>query len=147
MAHEKALINDEYDKSLLGSNEAGTETRRLIVTDKGLKVDTEIVIDGDVNVGNVGLVNTSETEINPATEDKQNSIISEIQDVEAEIAKMVGFEIGEYNYIALTYVAAGNGAGEIETVVYKTGGAGGTTVATLTLAYDASNRISSVTKT
>ena len=52
-----------------------------------------------------------------------------------------------HDYIALTYVAAGNGAGEIETAVFKTGGSGGTTVATLTLAYNADNEISSVTKT
>ena len=74
------------------------------------------------------------------TEAKQDDIITELQ-------KLVGFEIGEYNYIALTYVAAGDGAGEIETVIYKTGGSGGTTVATLTLAYNAANEISSITKT
>lgn len=52
-----------------------------------------------------------------------------------------------FDYIALTYVAAGNGAGEVETATYKTGGALGTTVATLTIAYDANNEISSITKT
>ena len=52
----------------------------------------------------------------------------------------------EYNYIALTYVAAGNGVGEVETATYKTGGSGGSTVATLTLTYDASNRVASVTR-
>ena len=52
-----------------------------------------------------------------------------------------------FDHVALTYVAAGNGAGEIETAVYKTGGSGGTTVATLTLAYDGNNNISSVTRT
>lgn len=57
------------------------------------------------------------------------------------------FGIGGYDYIALTYVATGNGAGEIETVVYKDGGASGATVATLTLAYNADNEISNVTKT
>jgi hypothetical protein len=31
-------------------------------------------------------------------------------------------------------------------VVYKTGGSGGTTLATLTLAYDGSNNLTSVTK-
>lgn len=51
-----------------------------------------------------------------------------------------------YDYISLTYVASGNGIGEIETVVYKTGGASGTTVSTLTLAYNASNEITSVTR-
>ena len=52
-----------------------------------------------------------------------------------------------FDYIALTYVAAGNGEGEVETAIYKTGGSGGTTVATLTLAYNASNEISNITKT
>ena len=51
-----------------------------------------------------------------------------------------------YDYIALTYVASGNGAGEVETVVYKTGGSGGTTVATLTLGYNASDELSSVAR-
>jgi hypothetical protein len=51
-----------------------------------------------------------------------------------------------FDYQALTYVAAGNGAGEVETVTYKTGGSGGTTVATLTLTYDSSNRVASVTR-
>jgi len=51
-----------------------------------------------------------------------------------------------YDYLALTYVAAGNGAGEVETVTYKSGGSAGTVVATLTLTYDCSNRIASVTK-
>lgn len=52
----------------------------------------------------------------------------------------------EYDYLSLTYVAAGNGAGEIETVTYKNGGASGTTVATLTLTYDSSDRLETVTR-
>lgn len=55
-----------------------------------------------------------------------------------------GLNIPIYDYIALTYVSAGNGVGEIETAIYKTGGSGGSTVATLTLTYDANNNLSSV---
>lgn len=51
-----------------------------------------------------------------------------------------------YDYMSLTYVASGNGAGEVETVTYKSGGASGTTVATLTLTYDASNRVETITR-
>lgn len=51
-----------------------------------------------------------------------------------------------HDYVATTYVAAGNGVGEIETVTYKTGGSGGTTVATLTLTYDANDKLSTVTR-
>jgi len=52
----------------------------------------------------------------------------------------------KFDYIALTYVAAGNGAGEVETATYKTGGASGTTVATITLTYNADDEIASITR-
>ena len=52
----------------------------------------------------------------------------------------------EYDYIALTYVTSGNGTGEIETVTYRSGGASGTVVATLTLTYDASDNLETVTR-
>lgn len=48
-----------------------------------------------------------------------------------------------YDTLNLTYVAAGNGAGEIETVEYVKDG---TTIATLTLTYDASNRIITIVR-
>lgn len=54
-----------------------------------------------------------------------------------------GFMIGAYDTIELTYVPSGNGVGEIETVTYKSGA---TTLATLTLAYNADNKLTSVTK-
>lgn len=49
----------------------------------------------------------------------------------------------QYDELDLTYVAAGNGAGEIETVTYKLNTA---TIATLTLTYDAQNRITNVVR-
>lgn len=48
-----------------------------------------------------------------------------------------------YDEIDLTYVAAGNGVGEIETVTYSLEGS---TVATLTLSYDSSDRLSNVVR-
>ena len=60
---------------------------------------------------------------------------------------IAGFTVTGYDYIALTYVAAGNGAGEIETAIFKQNGASGTTIATLTLTYNASNEVATVTKT
>lgn len=47
----------------------------------------------------------------------------------------------EFDYIALTYTGT-----NLTGVVYKTGGSGGSTVATVTLAYTG-NRLDSVTKT
>ena len=49
----------------------------------------------------------------------------------------------EYDQIDVTYVASGNGAGEVETATYKLSAV---TVATLTLSYDSSNRLISVVR-
>ena len=71
-----------------------------------------------------------------ATETTLASVLSEVQ-------KIVGFALGEYDEIDITYIAAGNGAGEIGTVVYSFA----TVVQyTLTLTYDASNRLINVLK-
>jgi hypothetical protein len=52
-----------------------------------------------------------------------------------------GFSLPAYDYISLGYTGD-----NLTSVVFKLGGSGGTTVATLTLAYSGSN-LSSVTKT
>jgi len=49
----------------------------------------------------------------------------------------------QYDEINLTYVTSGNGIGEIETVVYKNQT---NTVATLTMTYDGSDKLSSVVR-
>jgi hypothetical protein len=56
-------------------------------------------------------------------------------------AVVQGLEIPAHDYIDLSYTGA-----NLTGVVYKDGGSGGTTVATLTLAYDGSNNLISVTK-
>jgi len=50
----------------------------------------------------------------------------------------------EHDEIVLTYVASGNGEGEIETVVYKLVTV---TQATLTLSYNADNKLTGVVRT
>lgn len=52
----------------------------------------------------------------------------------------------EYDYIELTYAAAPN-QDDVTQVVYKQGGASGTTVATLAIAYNSNRNIESVTRT
>lgn len=69
-----------------------------------------------------------------------------VSTVEGLLAGIAGFITEAYDYVALTYVAVGNGEGQIQTATYKSGGSGGTTVATLTITYDAQNRIADVTK-
>lgn len=48
-----------------------------------------------------------------------------------------------YDEIALTYVVAGNGIGEVETVTYSKDSV---SIATLTLTYDAQNRVINVVR-
>jgi hypothetical protein len=56
------------------------------------------------------------------------------------IPTVTGLEIPKHDYVSLTYSGS-----NLTGVVYKTGGSGGTTVATLTLTYSGSN-LTSVTK-
>lgn len=78
-------------------------------------------------VKDVGLKNSGLSVINPATEET--------------LLKVLGFQIPVYDYISLGYTGS-----NLTTVVYKTGGSGGTTVATLTLAYTGS-QLDSIVKT
>jgi hypothetical protein len=57
-------------------------------------------------------------------------------------SKVAGWDIPIHDYRALGYTS-----GNLTSVTYKTGGAGGTTVATLTLGYDGSGNLVSLTKT
>lgn len=110
-----------------------------------------------------------------ATEAKQDTAISELQSIDAKLdsqataanqstanaslstiagdttsldAKLRSADVTEaHDYRAYTYVAAGNGAGKVETITYKSGGSGGSTVATQTFTYDANDRVSSIAKT
>jgi hypothetical protein len=59
------------------------------------------------------------------------------------LSVVAGLEIPDHDYISLSYVS---GTTTLTGVVYKTGGSGGTTVATLTLAYDNDDNLASVTK-
>jgi len=54
---------------------------------------------------------------------------------------VTGLEIPTHDYISLTYSGT-----NLTGVVYKRGGSGGTTVATLALTYDGSGNLTSVTK-
>lgn len=70
---------------------------------------------------------------------------SEIALITAANNKMASSDVSEdFDYRAFAYVGATN---KIDTITYKTGGSGGTTVATQTFGYDGSDRITSITKT
>lgn len=84
---------------------------------------------------------------NPVTDVQITGPVTVSNEVEVKndsgnpIPVVTGLEIPEHDYIALTYTGD-----NLTGVEYKTGGAGGTTVATLTLAYDGNDNLTSVTK-
>lgn len=49
-----------------------------------------------------------------------------------------------YDYVAMSNA---DGNGNYQTIVYKSGGSGGTTKATLTITYDGNSNITSITRT
>ena len=62
------------------------------------------------------------------------------------VQDIAGLYIPQHDYVTMTYVAAGNGVGEIETITYKQGGARGTTVAVMTPGYNADHKLTTVTQ-
>lgn len=60
-----------------------------------------------------------------------------------DVSELVGLGIPRHDYIENTYDDSNN----LLTATFKTGGAGGVVVATLTMTYDGSNNLLTVTKT
>lgn len=115
------------------SNDAGNP---IPVSDAGgsLTVDSPNLtsIDGKLPalVGGKIPVDASVSITGVATEAKQDVIIS-------DTSSIAGLKVPAHDYISLSYTGT-----NLTSIVYKTGGSGGTTVATLTLAYSGSQLIS-----
>jgi hypothetical protein len=114
---------------MIGKTDAGA---RLPVN-----VDTRgrVVISGTVaSIGNVETILNAQTAI-------ETVMAADLSATKASAASIAGMAIPANDYMALSYTGS-----NLTSIVYKTGGSGGTTVATLTLAYDGSGNLTSVTK-
>lgn len=84
---------------------------------------------------------------NPVTDVQITGPVTVSNEVEVKndsgnpVPTIQGLEIPAHDYISMTYTGS-----NLTGVVYKDGGSGGTTVATLTLAYDVNDNLTSVTK-
>jgi hypothetical protein len=80
-----------------------------------------------------------------AKQDTTNALLTttsaDVAATKASAASIAGMAIPANDYMALSYTS-----GNLTSIVYKSGGSSGTTVATLTLGYDGSNNLTSVTK-
>lgn len=72
---------------------------------------------------------------------RTTELVAIASDSDHAVATLTGLSIPEHDYIALSYTGS-----NLTGVVYKSGGSSGTTVATLTLAYDGNSNLTSVTK-
>jgi len=77
----------------------------------------------------------SSTTIGLATTAKQDEVIDELEVINSLVPT-------KYDYISLSYTGS-----NLTGVVFKIGGSAGSTASTLTLAYDGSDNLTSVTKT
>lgn len=68
--------------------------------------------------------------VSPFLDDNNNNLMRQVFN---------GFKIGKYDYVSLGYTGS-----NLTTIGFQIGGVGGTTLGTLTLAYDGSNNLSSI---
>jgi len=111
----------------------------------GNKVPVAVDAAGKLQIGGVQLDNLNlNTDQIEAKQDTTNAILTttaaDLAATKASAASIAGMAIPPNDYISLSYTS-----GNLTSVVYKSGGASGTTVATLTLAYSGSDLVS-VTK-
>ena len=106
----------------------------VTTTTAGTKEALDVnLVTGDISIGAVEIKDgTTDTR---AIVDSTNSL-----KVFDAVANALVPEV--YDYISLVYTGS-----NLTSVLFKTGGAGGSTVSTLTLAYDGSDNLTSVTKT
>lgn len=86
-------------------------------------------------------LNSQTTELQAANA-SLDAIEADVNSLEAKTAS--GMVTEAHDYQEITYVGVTT---RIDTVTFKSGGSGGTTVAVLTMGYDGSDRLTSVTKT
>jgi hypothetical protein len=88
---------------------------------------------------------TADLSLIEGKQDTTNAILTttaaDVASLKVSNTKVPGFSLPTYDYISCSYTGS-----NLTGVVYKSGGSSGTTVATLTLGYDGSNNLTSVTK-
>jgi hypothetical protein len=113
---------------------APTEAQPLLVD----AATGRLLVDTEANL-------TADLSLIEGKQDTTNAILTttaaDVASLKVSNTKVPGFSLPTYDYISCSYTGT-----NLTGVVYKSGGSSGTTVATLTLGYDGSNNLTSVTK-
>lgn len=126
--------------------EADVEAAVTELTAVNAELDTQSSTLSDIST-DTGSIDTKLTTTNSTLSNIDTSLNNMEADLDELNSRLAGSLVPEtFDYVSLTYVTVGDGIGEVETATYKLGGAGGSTVATLTLAYDANDKLASVTR-
>lgn len=138
--HGAVVLNP--DGSNIGSSpslptDAATETEQQAQTALLTTIEANQLPDGH----NVTIDNASIAVTGTVTADLSATDNAVLDSINLELQKLNSLVPAVYDYISLTYTGD-----NLTSVVFKTGGSGGTTVSTLTLAYTG-DRLDSVTKT
>jgi hypothetical protein len=127
-----------------GGGGGATSANPAVGPDGVTRVPLSVNSDGELKVNVEASVDADLAQI----ESQLNTIIgietpqaADVANINTNTASIAGLQIPPYNYVSCSYTGS-----NLTGVVYKTGGSGGTTVATLTLTYDGSNNLTSVTK-
>jgi hypothetical protein len=135
------LLNDLVAS---GGGGGATSTNAAVGPDGVTRVPLNVNSAGELKVNVDASVDADLSQI----ENKLDTIIgietpqaADVANIKTNTASIAGMQIPPYNYVYCSYTGS-----NLTGVVYKTGGSGGTTVATLTLSYDGSNNLTSVTK-
>jgi hypothetical protein len=127
-----------------GGGGGATSTNAAVGPDGVTRVPLNVNADGELKVNVEASINADLTLI----ENKLDSIIgietpqaADVANIKTNTESIAGMQIPPYDDLELSYTGS-----NLTSVVYKSGGSGGTTVATLTLGYDGSNNLTSVTK-
>jgi hypothetical protein len=123
-----------YTQVTKGSGVVDSNTQRVTLATDGPEVTNSTAIKN-----NTATIATNTTGV--ATAANQATANSSLASIVTNTGKVPGFSLPAYDYISCSYTGS-----NLTGVVYKTGGSSGTTVATLTLGYDGSNNLTSVTK-
>lgn len=95
----------------------------------------------ETSSGDTGIRVVPDLASGASSSEKQEEIKERLDDVISQITIPNSLVPGAYDYVSLSYTGS-----NVTTVVYKLGGSGGTVVSTLTLGYDGSDNLTSVTK-
>lgn len=125
-------------------NVTNDEIQNVTVTPVGDKIAIDVnVLAGGSGGGGGSADSTAANQALQIAEAEETN--ANLIDIENAVDALL--ETPVHTHFRLTYVAAGNGAGEVETIRYYTGGTGAEVLAeTRTFSYDASNRVTLMEK-